>query len=370
MSQTTARAESTQALVVGGGLAGLYAAWQLKKAGMDCLLLEAAPRLGGRILSQPIAPGSLLGVDLGPMWFWPHQKRLQRLCQALGLRTFEQPTAGDMLYQLASGRAPQRHLDTEAMPSYRLEGGVQSLVTALAARLDAGQIRLAHKVELMARTEGGWRLAANSNGKTLQFEAPRLVFAAPPRQLAALVGAQPGLPPRLHEALRATPTWMAAQAKFVAVYESAFWRRMGLAGQAFSRIGPMVEIHDASSTPSTGHALFGFVGLGASQRRQLRPEMLKAACLEQLVALFGDAAATPLSTHLKDWADDPAIASPQDLSETPRHPDLNLAPWLGELRRLKLDLAGSEFAAEDAGYLEGALYAVDTIRSGWLARTA
>ena len=95
MSQTTARAESTQALVVGGGLAGLYAAWQLKKAGTDCLLLEAAPRLGGRILSQPIAPGSPLGVDLGPMWFWPHQKRLQRLCQELGLPTFEQPTNGN-----------------------------------------------------------------------------------------------------------------------------------------------------------------------------------------------------------------------------------------------------------------------------------
>ena len=371
MSGSTPGAERTPALVVGGGLAGLYAAWQMQSEGQPCLLLEAAPRLGGRIFSQPIAPGSKLGVDLGPMWFWPHQHRMQSLCRELGVRTFEQPVAGDVLYQQAAGRPPQRHAGAGAMLSHRVEGGMQSLVTALAEGLDAGQIRLGHEVDSMTRDgNGSWQLAASCNGKARHFEAPRLVFAAPPRQLAPLVAGQPWLPPGLHEALRATPTWMAAQAKFVAVYDSAFWRQSGLAGQAFSRVGPMVEVHDASSTPDAGHGLFGFVGVTASQRRQLGPAVLKAACLAQLVDLFGNAAAAPLSTHLQDWACEPAIATQQDVSEAPRHPDLYLAPWLVELRHLKLDLAGSEFAAQDAGYLEGALCAVDTLREAVSPRPA
>ena len=212
MSKAAPRAESTQTLVVGGGLAGLYAAWQMHQAGMECLLLEAAPRLGGRILSQPIAPGSPLGVDLGPMWFWPHQRRMQSLCRELGIRTFEQPSAGDVLYQQAAGRAPQRHSGAGAVPSWRIEGGVQTLVTALAARLDAGQIRLEHKVESVVRNADRWCLTASCKGNNHQFAAPRLVFAAPPRQLAPLITSQPWLPPQLHQALLATPTWMAAQA--------------------------------------------------------------------------------------------------------------------------------------------------------------
>ena len=154
----------------------------------------------------------------------------------------------------------------------------------------------------------------------------------------------------------------------MAIYDSAFWRSMGLAGQAFSRVGPMVEIHDASSTAGAGHALFGFIGLPAGQRRQLGVTALQAACQQQLAELFGPAAATPLSTHLKDWAEDPLIASAHDLNHAHGHPELDLTPWIAALRHLQLDLAGSEFATQDAGYLEGALCAVDAVRGQWVSR--
>src|SRR4029453_17715789 len=36
-------------VVVGAGLAGLTVAYQLKKAGIDALVLESSPRVGGRI---------------------------------------------------------------------------------------------------------------------------------------------------------------------------------------------------------------------------------------------------------------------------------------------------------------------------------
>jgi heterodisulfide reductase subunit A-like polyferredoxin len=40
---------NTDVLIVGGGLAGIYLANQLKNAGRDYVLIEARPRLGGRI---------------------------------------------------------------------------------------------------------------------------------------------------------------------------------------------------------------------------------------------------------------------------------------------------------------------------------
>jgi monoamine oxidase len=55
-----------EAIVVGGGAAGIAAARRLRKAGIDALLVEARPRLGGRALS--VTEGSGLAIDLGCGW--------------------------------------------------------------------------------------------------------------------------------------------------------------------------------------------------------------------------------------------------------------------------------------------------------------
>ena len=46
---------STQAVVIGGGVLGLEAAWELKKSGMDVQVLEVAPMLMGRQLDEASA---------------------------------------------------------------------------------------------------------------------------------------------------------------------------------------------------------------------------------------------------------------------------------------------------------------------------
>jgi monoamine oxidase len=51
--------------VVGGGLAGLNAAFQLQKAGYTATVYEARRRVGGRILSVTGAVGEGLVTDLG-----------------------------------------------------------------------------------------------------------------------------------------------------------------------------------------------------------------------------------------------------------------------------------------------------------------
>jgi monoamine oxidase len=51
--------------VIGGGIAGLNAAYQLKKVGLNATVYEARNRLGGRILSVREATGRGLVNDLG-----------------------------------------------------------------------------------------------------------------------------------------------------------------------------------------------------------------------------------------------------------------------------------------------------------------
>lgn len=55
----------TRLIVVGAGIAGLVAADAARHSGAEVLVLEARDRLGGRIRSAPLGPGSL---DLGGSW--------------------------------------------------------------------------------------------------------------------------------------------------------------------------------------------------------------------------------------------------------------------------------------------------------------
>src|SRR5512146_2086260 len=54
-------------LIIGGGMAGLVAAYELRKAGHDPLVLEAQGRVGGRVytLRAPFGPG--LYAEAGAM---------------------------------------------------------------------------------------------------------------------------------------------------------------------------------------------------------------------------------------------------------------------------------------------------------------
>jgi monoamine oxidase len=152
---------------------------------------------------------------------------------------------------------------------------------------------------------------------------------------------------------------MAAQAKCLVTYPHAFWRDQGLSGQAFSQIGPMVELHDASLGEKLGPALFGFIGVPARQRMQVSQQELQNACIEQLVFFYGEQARKFDAIEIKDWALEDNTCTGLDIQEPPRHPEIDLSPFQEELVTNNLFFVGSEFSIQEPGYLEGALHSVD-----------
>ncbi len=333
-------------VIVGGGLSGLYAARLLGQAGADFCLLEARERWGGRILSVTDD-----GFDLGPAWFWPDmQPMMAGLVEELGLSSFPQFADGDVVIE-----RPQQPLQRFAgfgqmASSFRIAGGTGALVTALAKALPQDRLRLGVTVTAAALRDDGVTLSTQE-GETIT--AGRVLFALPPRLMEKSIAFTPE--PQTRMLWRASATWMAPHAKFLAVYEKPFWRDAGLSGTAQSMVGPMVEIHDASAMTG-GAALFGFIGVPADIREKIGESELKAHCLAQFARLFGPKAAKPLATFLKDWSAD-ALTATADDRQGGEHPVPVHRPWFDPAWAGRAAMAGSETAREHPGYLEGALLA-------------
>lgn len=75
-----------EVVVVGAGLAGLSAARELKRLGVDVVVVEARDRVGGRTLNESIGDGEI--VELGGQWVGPTQDHALKLIEDLGLSTF------------------------------------------------------------------------------------------------------------------------------------------------------------------------------------------------------------------------------------------------------------------------------------------
>ncbi len=349
--------KSTNTIIIGGGIAGLMAANKLHQQGNEFLLLEAKPELGGRILTVS-ADASRFKYDLGPTWFWPHQERVIRLLEDLGIAYESQYTQGAILYQLDRTSPVSRHPGGASMLSYKVVSGMKNIVDALYNRLDKTKVKCGHGAVDIDKQGTYWKICTQANGEKHQFNCKNLILAIPPRQITKHLNVGSVFSSQLIKDLNVQQTWMSAQAKFVAEYSSSFWREDGLAGQAFSRVGPLVEIHDASMDAKSG-ALFGFVGIPASIRRTISEDELKTSCIKQLEKIFGEKAANPKTSYLKDWSQDSWVATTQDINETPRHAAFNMQQHSEELKRLHISLLGSEFATREPGYIEGALEAVE-----------
>lgn len=113
--------------VIGGGIAGLSAAWELVRAGVSVTVLESTDRVGGKLRTEQIA-GSL--VDVGAESMLGRRPETRALVQELGLNVVAPAQIGAAIWSRGT---------MHAMPRGTLMG-VPSDVDGLAGLLDEAEL--------------------------------------------------------------------------------------------------------------------------------------------------------------------------------------------------------------------------------------
>ncbi|WP_253913636.1 flavin monoamine oxidase family protein [Streptomyces mayonensis] len=245
------------------------------------------------------------------------------------------------------------------VPSYRFAAGAQQLASALASSLPPDAV-LSDTPVTANRPAGADGVDVHAAGRS--FRAAQVVLAVPPALALERIDFADALPDDLVRLARSTPVWMGAVAKVVARYSTAFWREDGLAGAAFSRVGPLQEIHYMSGVDGRPAALFGF-----AHARTVRPGF-EAAVAAQLGACFGPAAAAE-AVYVQDWSHETWTA-PRSVHALSDYSffghDLYQRPFLDG----RLHWASTETATEDAGHIQGALHSGERAARAVLSATA
>lgn len=123
--------ERVDTVIVGAGLAGLFAAVALQRLGQQVCVVEARERIGGRTWTAP-APGTDIPVDWGAEWVIPGlHPRIMALIREFGLATG--PERGDVEWVIPQGRLRGGYEELK-----HTRPGFKSGVDALQAWFDAG----------------------------------------------------------------------------------------------------------------------------------------------------------------------------------------------------------------------------------------
>lgn len=181
-------ADSDQVLILGAGLAGLFAARQLAQRGVRVRVLEARDRVGGRTLSHRLPSGDV--IELGAQWLGPGQDRLIELVRELNLPTLAQCHQGKKVLALGD----QVSTYGGDIPSLPLLGLLDLHRTLSRVDALAKQVPRAHPTDapLAAQwdsmTVESWKQAnVHTAGARALFDiAVAAIFAAEPAELSLL----------------------------------------------------------------------------------------------------------------------------------------------------------------------------------------
>lgn len=339
-------AASTDVVIVGAGVAGLAVAAALHERDVDAVVFEARDRVGGRLFSA--APPGERRLDLGATWFWPQERRVRALVDALDIASFAEHPAGDAMYHVDGGaqRLDGNPLDTAC---FRFGDGADSLALALADRLPTGALALGTPVRRVEHDDE--RLVVVADRYTMR--ATHVVIAVPPALASSAIEFVPGLTEPLAGVAASTPVWMGSTTKVVIRYPTRFWRARGLAGSAISHVGPIRELHDISGPDGEPPALFGFVTGPADA-----PTVGADDVIAQLVEIFGPDAAHATDVSIQDWRREawtsPALRGRLDDYRTYGHAVYQQPSWEG-----RLHWSSTETATDSPGHVEGALAAAE-----------
>jgi monoamine oxidase len=182
------RDRQCEALVIGAGYAGLSAARELARAGVDVLVVEARDRVGGRVWTKPTPTGAL--VDHGGQWIGPGQDLLQKLADECGAETFPTFTAGAGVEWRAGHRATYAGLVPTSDPAAAADG----IEAIFELDLASGDVPLDRPWEapearaLDEQTLGSWLAATvgSVGARSIITAAVKSIFGTEPGELSLL----------------------------------------------------------------------------------------------------------------------------------------------------------------------------------------
>ena len=336
---------STDVLLIGAGLTGLAAAYLLREHTGRVAILEARPRVGGRIQTLYDAHGA--GLEMGATWLGHKHTALVGLLRELNLDIYPQAMNGRALYEAERGQPAQLvQLPHNPSPSHRIRGGSGALINALVAHLSSDDLYLDQVVDNIEQADVG--LLVHTNTHT--FRARKVVSTLPPYLLINTIKLPP-LPDELTRVARHTHTWMADSIKVGIVSAEPFWDTAGSSGTLFSNVGPITELYDHSDAAREFYALKGFIEgrlhtATKSERRRL--------VLAHLGRCYGPVALDCLRYEEAVWRHASESFMPY---ATPLRPHQNNGHPI--FRQTYLNghfyIAGSETADGFPGYMDGAV---------------
>lgn len=337
---------SKKVIIIGAGLSGLTAAYLLKKAGINALILEGRSRTGGRIYT--LRGDHTAPVEAGATRLGKKHVHLTALLKELQLDIFPQHYGRFAVYEPSSLSAAQVvKLPPDEQPIYRVKGGTSTLTEALAARLDKTQIQLDQTVKTVNFTDTEVIVRTQNAAYTSDV----LISTLPPFLSVKSIGFFPLLPQELTDIAEHTHTWMADSIKVALTYRKPFWRSGKTSGTIVSNVGPITEMYDHSDATNERYALQGFMN---GSFYSVTKEQRKQLVLSQLEDYYGTAVKDYVNYEEAVWRKEPLTFAEYDTHILPHenngHPALQKAYFNG-----RFYLAGAETASSFPGYMDGAV---------------
>lgn len=175
-------------VVVGAGLAGLTAARDLTKAGLEVMVLEARSRVGGRTFDQELSNG--VRVECGGQWIGPTQDAVTSLVEELGLEMHPTFVDGDDI-TFYDGQAVRYSDESFGLPDESAEElfRVWELIEGLADRISVESPWASPEADSLDElTVATWLRTQTDDGLALRFFGMVLpaIFAAEPGEMSML----------------------------------------------------------------------------------------------------------------------------------------------------------------------------------------
>ncbi len=331
-------------VIIGGGLSGLCTAYALRRTNVEIKILEARPRLGGRIFTQKRKDFYL---ELGATWFGPQHTSLLKLIQDLEISYKTQDNGREAVYDFR----PNGHLERYQIPkqpasTFKFKEGTHALIQAIQKNISA-KIYYEHVVTSL-KFDNKFQVETENN----TFDADFVVMSIPPQLAKDSIHFDPKLPSDFLKLLEHTHTWMSDSIKFSAAFSSASWKSGGFIGTLMSPQQIIQEMYDHSDIDTLQNALVGFLN---SSNANLSPQDRQEKVLQHLTNIFKIKPEELLAYQDVDWRKE-SFTIAETAKALTAHQN-NGHPFLRNgFFNNKLFFSASETSAQTPGYMDGAVH--------------